>query len=184
VTRALEIEVKYRVVDLARLQAALQRCGLVLSPSVHQDDQAYAELGWQYGMGKLGRSFVRLRTQDGRHVFTLKRPDANELACHEYETAVTDREQMHAAILAMGFYPTTRIVKTRRAARYGDLTLCLDDVEHIGAFFEIEKVIGPEESGEAVQAELDAFARSLGVELERITDTYDSLVRAAQVAPV
>jgi len=33
----------------------------------------------------------------------------------------------------------------------------------------------------AVQAELDAFARSLGVQLERTTDTYDSLVRAAQV---
>jgi len=75
-------------------------------------------------------------------------------------------------------------MKTRRTARHGDLSLCLDDVEHIGAFFEIEKVIGPEESGEAVQAELDAFARSLGVELERTADTYDSLVRAAHMAAV
>jgi hypothetical protein len=27
-----------------------------------------------------------------------------------------------------------------------------------------------------VQGELDSFARSLGVALERVTDTYDSLV--------
>ncbi len=183
-SQAREIEVKYRVADLGQVEAALHQRSLSLSRPVHQDDQAYAEIDWQYGMGKLGRSFVRLRTQDGHHVFTLKRPDANELACHEYETAVADREQMHAAILAMGFYPTTRIMKTRRTARHGDLSLCLDDVEHIGAFFEIEKVIGPEESGEAVQAELDAFARSLGVELERTADTYDSLVRAAHMAAV
>jgi len=105
VTQAREVEVKYRVADLGQVEAALQRHGLVLSPPVRQNDQAYAEIGWEYGMGKLGRSFVRLRTQDGHHVFTLKRPDANELACHEYETAVADREQMHAAILATGFYP-------------------------------------------------------------------------------
>jgi hypothetical protein len=30
-----------------------------------------------------------------------------------------------------------------------------------------------------VQAERDAFAHSLGVELERTTETYDSLVRSA-----
>jgi adenylate cyclase class 2 len=130
-------------------------------------------------MSKLGVAFARLRTQDGRHLFTLKRPTDNELSCLEYETEVTDREQMHQAILQMGFYPTVRIVKSRRTARMGELSLCLDDVEHVGAFLEVEKVIGPGQSGLAVQAELDAFACSLGVELARTTDTYDSLVRAA-----
>jgi adenylate cyclase class 2 len=58
------------------------------------------------------------------------------------------------------------------------LVLCLDGVEHLGAYLEIERAIPPGRSGEAVQAELDAFACSLGVELERTTDTYDSLLRA------
>ena len=71
---------------------------------------------------------------------------------------------------------------SRRTARCGELSLCLDDVEHVGAFLEVEKVIGPGQSGLAVQAELDAFARSLGVELARTTDTYDSLVRTALAA--
>lgn len=150
-----------------------------MSPSVRQDDQAYAEDGWQYGMSKLGVSFARLRTQAGRHLFTLKRPTDNEMACLEFETEVADREQMHEAIVHMGFYPTVRIVKTRRTAQLGELSLCLDAVEHAGAFLEVEKVIGPGQAGAAVQAELDAFARSLGVELERTTETYDSLIRAA-----
>jgi hypothetical protein len=67
-------------------------------------------------MSKLGISFARLRTQDGRHLFTLKRPTDNELACLEFETEITDRSQMHEAILHMGFYPTVRIVKTRQNA--------------------------------------------------------------------
>lgn len=174
-----EIEVKYRVQDVAELEAELARRGLRLSPPVRQDDQAYAEAGWDYGMSKLGVAFARLRTQDARHLFTLKRPVDNELACLEFETEVADRDQMHEAIQHMGFYPTVRIVKSRRTTRFGELSLCVDEVAHVGAFMEIEKVIGPGQSGTAVQAELDTFARSLGVDLERTTETYDSLVRAA-----
>jgi adenylate cyclase, class 2 len=179
VSQAREIEVKYRVDDLAVLEAELDRRGVTLSPSVHQDDQAYAQDGWHYGMSKLGVAFARLRTQDGRHLFTLKRPTDNELACLEFETEVADRDQMHEAIRHMGFYPTVRIVKTRRTAHLGELSLCLDDVEHAGTFLEIEKFTGLGQSGETVQAELHAFATSLGVELERTTDTYDSLIRIA-----
>jgi adenylate cyclase class 2 len=133
-------------------------------------------------MSKLGVGFARLRTQDGRHVFTLKRPTDNELACLEFETEVADRAQMHEAIQHMGFYPTVRIVKTRRTASHGEVSLCLDEVEYVGSFLEVEKIVGPGQSGEGVQAELHAFAGSLGVELERTTDTYDSLVRAALAA--
>lgn len=179
---AREIEVKYRALDTVALESALSARGLVLSPPVHQDDQAYAPEGWHYGMSKLGVPFARLRTQDDRHLFTLKRPIDNELACLEFETEVSDREQMHGAIQHMGFYPTVRLVKTRRTVQLGELSLCLDEVEHAGAFLEAEKVIGPDEPGDAVQAELDAFVRSLGIDLERTTDTYDSLVRAVLVS--
>lgn len=174
-----EIEVKYRVSNHDELETALGQRGIILSPPTRQDDQAYAQVGWDYGMSKLGVAFARLRTQNGRHLFTVKRPVDNELACLEFETEVADRSQMHEAVQHMGFYPTVRIVKSRRTATVGQRALCLDDVEHAGVFLEIEQVIGPGRSGLTLQAELDTFARSLGVQLERTTETYDSLIRAA-----
>lgn len=176
---AREIEVKYRLDDLPALEAALAARGAVLSAPTRQDDQAFAEAGWEYGQPKVGVAFARLRTEDGRHLFTLKKPLENELSCLEHETEIADRAQMHEAIEAMGFTPTVRIVKTRRTGSLGDLSLCVDEVEHAGLFLEIEKVVSHDVPGTAVQAELDRFARSLGVALERTTDTYDSLVRAA-----
>ncbi len=174
-----EIEVKYRVHDLAALESALTQRGAVLSRPVRQDDQAYAPRDWAYGQPKTGVVFARLRSEDGRCVFTVKKPLDNEMACAEHETAVADRTQMHQAVLAMGFVPTVRIVKTRRTATLGDVALCLDDVEHAGLFFEVEKVLVAADHPTAIQDQLDAFARSLGVALERVTDTYDSLIRAA-----
>ncbi|WP_328850533.1 CYTH domain-containing protein [Micromonospora globbae] len=173
-----EIEVKYRVVDPVSLVRALNDRGCVLSEPIRQDDQAYAANGWSYGQSKVGQAFARLRTENGRHTFCVKKPHDNELACAEHETEVLARDEMHAAILAMGFYPTTRIVKTRRTARLGRMMLCLDEVEGLGTFFEIEAMVSGDRPACEVQQELDAFARSLGVELERSTETYDSLLRA------
>ncbi|MBQ1074888.1 CYTH domain-containing protein [Micromonospora sp. C31] len=174
-----EIEVKYRVDDPEVLTEALEARGATFSKPVHQDDQAYAALGWSYGQSKAGAVFARLRTENGRHVFCVKRPLDNELACQEHETEVLGRDQMHEAILAMGFYPTVRIVKTRRTARLGHMSLCLDEVRGLGAFFEIEAMVGGQRPAAEVQQDLDRFARSLDVELERSTETYDSLIRAA-----
>ncbi|WFE59547.1 class IV adenylate cyclase [Micromonospora sp. WMMD712] len=176
---AYEVEVKYRVGDLAALEAALAARGVVLSVPVVQDDQAYARVGWEYGQSKIDVPFARLRTERGRHLLTVKTPVANELSCVEHETEVVDREQMHAAIQQLGFYPTVRIRKTRRTAMLGLLSLCVDEVDGIGVFLEIERIVDAGEAGEGIQVELDRFAGELGVSLTRITDTYDSLIRAA-----
>lgn len=103
-----EIEVKYRVYDLAALERELVARGAVFSQPVRQDDQAYAPRDWAFGQLKTGVTFARLRSEDGRCVFTVKRPLDNEMACVEHETVVADRGQMHQAVIAMGFVPTVR----------------------------------------------------------------------------
>jgi adenylate cyclase class 2 len=172
-----EVEVKYRVRDLGALLAALRTRGIELGVPCCQDDQAYAPDGWAYGDDRRGVPFARLRTVDGRHVFTLKRPAENVLSCEEHETAVADRDQMHRAVVAMGFHPTVRIVKTRRTATVGDLALCVDELDGLGVFLEVERMVPDGVPGEAVQAELSRFVASLGVDAEQTSLTYDDLVR-------
>ena len=172
-----EVEVKYRVRDAEALLAALKQRGIELGVLVRQDDQAYAPDGWVYGDARCGVPFARLRTVAGRHVFTVKRPAENVLSCEEHETVVADRDQMHDAILAMGFWPTVRIVKTRRTATFGDLVLCVDELDGLGVFLEVERMVPGDVPGEAVQEELSRFVASLGIEAEQTGQTYDSLVR-------
>jgi adenylate cyclase, class 2 len=178
-----EIEVKYRVNDLEGLLAALKLRGLEVSEAFRQDDQAYAPAGWQFGDSKLGVPFLRLRTVNGRHYFTLKQPAQNEQACLEYETEVADRDAMHHAALHMGYRPTVRIAKTRRTAVTGDCTLCIDDLDGVGGFIEAERLAPDDADSQAVQAELATLVESLGVQVIRTADTYDSLVHASQNAP-
>jgi adenylate cyclase class 2 len=134
-----EIEVKYRVDDLEALVAALKAQGIELSDPVFQDDQAYAPASWQFGDSKLGISFLRLRTVGGRHYFTLKKPGANAQAC-----------------------PTVRIAKTRSTATIGNRSLCVDDLEGVGGFIEVEQLAPDHADEHAIQAELVALIDSLG----------------------
>ena len=173
-----EVEVKYRIRDAEALLAALKRRGIKLGAPVRQDDQAYAPDGWVYGDGRCGVPFARLRTIGGRHVFTVKRPAENVLSCEEHETVVANRDQMHHSIVAMGFWPTVQIVKTRRTATFGDLVVRVDELDGPGVFLEVERMVPGDVPGEAVQEELSRFVASLGIAAEQTRQTYDSLVRA------
>lgn len=177
-----EVEVKFQIRDSEALLAALIARGIELGPPVRQDDQAYAPDGWRYGDDRRGVPFARLRTAEGRHVFTLKRPAENVLSCDEHETVVADRVQMHHAIVAMGFRPTVRIGKVRRTAAVGDMVVCVDEVDGVGVFLEVERLVSDGVPGEEVQAELSRFVASLAVRAERSVQTYDSLVRSAPCA--
>ncbi|MFV2195328.1 class IV adenylate cyclase [Nocardiopsis sp. LOL_012] len=174
-----EIETKYRVADLDALLNALERAGVELGEPVLQDDQAYAPADWDPGMPKAGRTFCRLRTQDGMHVFTTKTPSALPMECVEHESVVADRAQMHAAVLAMGYVPSLRIVKYRRVGVVDRMLVCVDLVRRAGVFLELEVVADDDRDARVVQGELAAWARGLGVDLEPTSDTYDTLVRAA-----
>ena len=176
-----EIETKYRVRDLDTLLTALEAAGVKPAEAVLQDDQAYASKGWDASMGKVGHTFARLRTLDGEtHVFTTKTPLANSMECVEFETTIANREQMHGAIMAMGFEPTVRIVKHRRTGEAGRIGVCVDLVEGLGAFLELELMVDDDRDGPAAQSELDEWARGLGVELERTDHTYDILLLTAK----
>ncbi len=178
--RVREIEVKYWVDDLEALLVVLKSRGIELSEPVFQDDQAYAPVGWQFGDSKLGVSFLRLRTVQGRHYFTLKQPAGSVQDCLEFETQVTDRQAMHHAVLHMGYRPTVRIAKTRRTATLEDSSLCIDEVEGVGGFLELERLAPDNADAQTIQANLAAFVSSLGITAIRTDQTYDSLVHAAQ----
>ena len=63
---------------------------------------------------------------------------------------------MHYAAMHMGYRPTVRIAKTRRVATLDDCSLCVDDVEGIGGFLELEHLAPDDPDTHTVQAGLAA----------------------------
>lgn len=163
---------------VASVMVHLAERGAVWSEPVVQDDQAYAEHDWTFDQSKLGRTFARIRTTAGVHTLTLKIPQANALACIEHEVAVHDADAMAAILVAMGYRPTVRIRKRRRTARFGDITLCLDDVDNLGLFIEAEMMTAPDADAARTQGALRAWIEAFGLPITFTEDGYDTLMAA------
>lgn len=176
--RHIEVEVRFQLLDEQQALTQLRSAGVHFGKPAKQDDQAYAPDGWDYSQTRIGVTFARLRTTDDKHLFTVKRPVTDVRTCIEHECFVSDREAMHDAISLMGFRPTVRIVKTRALAQYGEFTFCLDDVDGLGRFLEVERLAGAEDDTEIARTEIEEFIRRIGLRAQRCADTYDALLFA------
>lgn len=173
-----EVEVKYAIESGTALTAiaAVEAAGGAWAPAVRQDDQAYAETGWDFDQPKAGRRFARLRTENGQHWCTIKVPQSSETDCLETEWAVDDRNAADVQLHTDGFRPTVRIVKTRRIARWSPLTLCLDTIEGLGTFLEAEMLVPDDQDGPGIQAQLKDRLATLDIALIPVAETYDTLL--------
>ncbi len=170
-----EIEVKARVGDHAVLLVKLSTIGCELSEPIIQDDSIFVNFEGPFTDYKPGTNFLRLRKSKGKTVFNLKQPQSNELDCIEHETEVADPEQMRNILKYMGYHEAVQVHKKRQKAKYKEYEICVDEVEGLGSFIEVEKM--SDEDGEKVQEELFDFLKSLGVDpKDRVLQGYDTLI--------
>ena len=136
-----EVEIKFRVEDLDALEAKLVAAGLELGEAVTQDDTSYAPEDWVRGSGALNIPFMRIRRQGEKNILTMKRPIKNQFDCIEHETEISDPDETHLLIEQIGFREDMHIVKTRRMGHLGDFEVCLDQVQDLGDYVELEVMI-------------------------------------------
>ncbi|MFJ2214276.1 CYTH domain-containing protein [Streptomyces sp. NPDC101062] len=75
-----------------------------------------------------------------------------------------------------GSAPTVRVAKHRRTGVLDGAELCVDDLDGVGTFLELERIVDKETDEASVQAELAAVVSGLDVACERTTETYAGLV--------
>ncbi|HSI20909.1 MAG TPA: class IV adenylate cyclase [Verrucomicrobiae bacterium] len=176
-----EIEVKARVQNAEGLKAALVLRGVHLTEPKTQHDTIYTEGDWEFVKFQNERNILRIREQGESSVLTLKRPGVNELHSIEHETVIANVKEMHEILLLMGYKPIVEVKKKRQKGHFQDMEICLDEVEGIGVFVEVERLLESDKDVEKVQEELFVFLEELGVAREdRETRGYDTLARLKQ----
>jgi adenylate cyclase, class 2 len=170
-----EIEVKAKVNDSNNLIHRLKEIGCVLSSPIIQDDFIFNQSGIDLRDHSHNTPVLRIREQKERVIFTVKKNRSNELDCIEKEVDVNNKNMLEEIIKLLGFKKTIEVHKKRRKGNYRDYEICLDEVEGLGTYIEIEKM--SEEDGNKVQNELCDFLKELGVKIEdRVLLGYDTLI--------
>jgi len=175
----LEAEVKLGL-DAARkerLLARLEAIGALLVAEHHQEDDYFAHPSRDFAESD---EALRLRESDGRLRITYKGPklDPPRKTREEIEFGLeADRENAAHLLFRLGFQTVARVRKLRREHRLPDeppTVVCIDDVEGLGSFCEIEVEA---ESVEAGRARLASRLVKLGLsDLTPIAESYLELL--------
>lgn len=171
-----EIEVKVKVEDFSQVLEKLSSLGCQFSEPVHQEDHIFTNFpDTAFAEFKPGVNFLRIRKCEGKILFTLKQSLVNELEGLEKELEISDEKEMRDILELMGYHEAVQVAKRRRKTKYKDYEICLDEVEGLGSFLELEKIT--DEDSEKVQSEMMDFLRNLGVNVQdRVLHGYDTLV--------
>lgn len=172
-----EIEVKARIQDLDIIKQKLVALGCVFTEPVTQHDTIFVDSNYgAFDEFQPDKNLLRIRESNGKYIFTIKQPKSNEQDALEHETEISDPKEMREAILLMGYHEEARVHKTRQKSRYQNWEICLDQVEGLGAFIEVEEITD-QDAVEEIQNKLFEFVQTLGVLPEdRVTQGYDTMV--------
>ncbi|RLB56713.1 MAG: class IV adenylate cyclase [Deltaproteobacteria bacterium] len=170
----LEIELKSPCPDLPGLHARLLELGARPAGNRRQRDQYFNHPARDFAASD---EALRIRQVDDRAVLTYKGPKLGGPAKvrEELEVGLTDARQAGLILERLGFRPGGRVVKVRQVLEFEDITVCLDDVEGLGGFVEMELV--GDDRQRAERRLLDLAAR-LGL-TEFITTSYLELLQQA-----
>ncbi len=152
--------------------------GCVFSKRLEQRDRTFLEKGITPSQIASGINVLRIRRQGEKSFFTLKRHDTNELDCIEKETEISDPEELEDVLKFLGCHLDVVINKKRRKTKFKGMEICLDEVEGLGFFIEVEKLTQENSDSLKIQEELFQFLESLGISREdRVINGYDTLIR-------
>ena len=167
-----EVEVKVRIKDVAETIKLFESQGHVFTGKISQRDAIYIPLSEPTVPVALGANVLRVRREDSRTLFTLKQ--GQELAKLEKELEISDPETLEEIFELLGYKKIAQVNKLRRKAKAGDLEICVDEVEGLGCFVEVEKITA--EDPAKIQAGLLEFLLQSGVDItQRERVGYDIL---------
>ncbi len=170
----IEIEVKVRA-DHSKVRSILKKIGATKIGVENQSDTYFAA---PYRDFAKTDEALRIRSLDGQAVLTYKGPKLDTVSKTREELETPVDEAATAKILhALGFSEAGIVRKKREVFSAGEITVCLDAVEGLGEFLEVEIVAENEKELEVSRGKLFEFLKQFGVgEKDSIRTSYLEMV--------
>ncbi len=157
----LEIEIKAYCQDISDVKKKLVELNAVFIKTEKESDQYYNHPAKDFAVTD---EALRLRNVSDSTILTYKGPKISKAtkARIEKEVIVQDDNETGEILQLLGFRQSGIVVKNRDYYQLGEIIICIDDVENLGTFVEIEK-----KGDDLVNIEKELFALSEKLGLER-----------------
>lgn len=177
-----EIEVKLKINDLSYKDLLKMLERYIITEEKQQIDVIFLQkeqVGKPISSGsKVYR--IRTTTKNGviRHLFTLKVQTDRPLVSNEYEFEISNPTTAKKVLLESGLVERVRVAKRRTEGRLANYNLCIDEVEKLGIFIELETFSN--KKPDTIQSEMINQLKTLDIEGEICMTPYDTQIERLQ----
>ena len=178
----IEVEMKIKVNDKVKIEEKLLQHGFELGDMVSESDLYYDNTAHEMRINDKAlriRSCENLTAGSRESYLTFKGPKLDQISMtrKEVEIKIDDENSGKEFLKALGYQLIAPVRKTRQYLYKGEITACIDQVENLGDFLELE-IVTTEEERETALDTLVKLLNQLGYEAgETICTSYLSMLQ-------
>lgn len=172
----IEVEIKLPVENRQELERKLQMKGFQAGKCVKEEDIYFnspeRDLKKRDEALRI-RTVTNLETESEESVLTYKGPKLDHVSMtrKELETGVENPQMMREIFCALGYEKQYMVRKKRSYYEKEKLTACVDQVEGLGNFLELEILLTDENKREEALAEIEKLLHELGYQMSETSRT-------------
>lgn len=172
----IEVEIKLPITDKAVIEAGLLKLDFALGHLVKESDTYFNSSVYdlrEKDMALRVRKCENITTGKSSTVLTYKGPKLDDISMtrKELETEVADADVCEQILFGIGFQEMYPVRKLRQYYHYENVTACIDQVEKLGDFLELEVIVEKEEEREKALKQIENMLKALGHSREETTRT-------------
>lgn len=170
-----EIELKLRVRNLEDLLLKIKKMDCEIGSPIFQNDTIYIS-DLKNTKSNEESVWLRIRKENEKIELNYKKQSAFLEESQEIEFEVNSYEKAKEFLEALGYKKWVEVNKKRCYSKYLNYNLCIDEVERLGSFIEIEIVVEENDTKNYIE-DLLSVAEELGLNKEDIVKShYDTMI--------
>jgi len=180
----IEIEKKFPVGDAKALRQQLSQFATQEASWVtkSQSDEYFNHHQLKFDQLDIA---LRIRSTGEKHILTYKGPNQaeNTKIREEFEVELSQQqaEGVTQVLLGIGMHSVARVQKRREKITVEwegtNITACLDTVEEVGSFVELELVVAGEDQVQDATATIESLSQALSLEGSTTTSYLEMLLK-------
>jgi len=174
----IEIEIRAKIENPEKIKVDLEKLGAKFIKSQKQIDRIFGHKQFldENNMIIEGGLSARIRTIDNVSILEFKEI-SREKGGMEIVSNLSDANIGIAFLTKLGFEEAFTIAKQRNFYSYENLEIAVDDVEQLGYFIEVEKMIDYDDDKDTAKRECEDFLKKLGENLVVEKRKYGDLMQ-------
>jgi adenylate cyclase class 2 len=175
----IEVEIRARIDDAGTVKKCLGKIGAKFLKRSKQADRVFGHPRFLDSDRMIveGGYSARIRETDDKVTLDFKEIARKSGGGIEVSARLSDAEAGLKFLEKLGFEEAFTVAKSREDYSYKDFTISLDDVDRLGRFVEIEKMLGSADDKEKARDECLALLKLLAPNSELTDKKYGDMMQ-------